>query len=286
MVERLAAALRGGDEHAQILARRLLADELVERLRPQRGVDVLGRALWRGDPGGVGCHQTCRCSPLRRCHGQRPSISTSRLKLRNVRMMMMPARTAMLSRVGVTATVLMMSAATRNSRPSRIARPRLERKFATATSRSEPRAKAVTKIASVPNAPTAMMPMPKQLDDLGDDMRDLGGISLEHQSWCFTSPAAISTQSCMLIGESRWACHPRRPGTASPSGVGQRDAAGRPVVSLLLAADAFEAVWQPVDEDVAAGNTLRGRRGGLIGRRIADAQRQVIGARGVVVGDR
>ncbi len=44
MVHRLAARLGGADEHAQILARRLLADEIVERLGAQRGVDVFGRA--------------------------------------------------------------------------------------------------------------------------------------------------------------------------------------------------------------------------------------------------
>ena len=41
MVERLAAALRGVDEHPQILARRLLADELVEALGPKRRIGVL-----------------------------------------------------------------------------------------------------------------------------------------------------------------------------------------------------------------------------------------------------
>ena len=45
MVERLAAALRGVDEHAQILARGLLADELVEALRPKRRVGILAGAL-------------------------------------------------------------------------------------------------------------------------------------------------------------------------------------------------------------------------------------------------
>ena len=49
-------ALGGVDEHAQILARALLADELVEALRPKRGVGVLGGALGRGDAGGVGGH--------------------------------------------------------------------------------------------------------------------------------------------------------------------------------------------------------------------------------------
>ena len=41
VVERLAPALRGIDEDAQILARRLLPDELVEALRAKRCVRVL-----------------------------------------------------------------------------------------------------------------------------------------------------------------------------------------------------------------------------------------------------
>ena len=45
MVERVAAPLGGLDEDAQILARRLLADELVERLGAQRGVEILGAAV-------------------------------------------------------------------------------------------------------------------------------------------------------------------------------------------------------------------------------------------------
>src|SRR4051794_5607215 len=56
MVERLAAALRGMDEDAQILACRLLADELIEALGPQRRIGVLGRALGRRDAGGIGGH--------------------------------------------------------------------------------------------------------------------------------------------------------------------------------------------------------------------------------------
>jgi len=47
MVHRLAAVARGLDEHPQVLPRRLLADELAERLRPQRGVRVLGLARVR-----------------------------------------------------------------------------------------------------------------------------------------------------------------------------------------------------------------------------------------------
>ena len=41
----LAAAACGLDEHPQVLARRLLSDELAERLGPQRGVLVLRLAL-------------------------------------------------------------------------------------------------------------------------------------------------------------------------------------------------------------------------------------------------
>jgi pimeloyl-ACP methyl ester carboxylesterase len=59
------------------------------------------------------------------CHCHAPVTSSWREKLRNVRISTMPPSTATLSPVGVTATVRMMSAATKNSRPRRIARPRL-----------------------------------------------------------------------------------------------------------------------------------------------------------------
>jgi hypothetical protein len=49
MVERIAAALGRLDEHPQILARRLLADEFVERLRAQRRVEILGPAVAGND---------------------------------------------------------------------------------------------------------------------------------------------------------------------------------------------------------------------------------------------
>nr|WP_229839344.1 hypothetical protein [Sphingomonas glacialis] len=49
MIERIAACLGGGDEHAQILARSLLPDEIVERFGAQRGVDVFGLARGRED---------------------------------------------------------------------------------------------------------------------------------------------------------------------------------------------------------------------------------------------
>ena len=49
MVERIAARLRRLDEDPQIFPRRLLPDKLVERLGAQRGVEVLGPALGRGD---------------------------------------------------------------------------------------------------------------------------------------------------------------------------------------------------------------------------------------------
>ena len=57
VVERLAAAFRGIDEDAQVLARRLLADELVEALRPKRRIGVFARALGRRDSGGIGGHR-------------------------------------------------------------------------------------------------------------------------------------------------------------------------------------------------------------------------------------
>ena len=66
MVERFAAALRGGDEHPQILPRRLLADELVERLGPKRRVGIFGGALGRGDSGGIGRHISRECSQCSR----------------------------------------------------------------------------------------------------------------------------------------------------------------------------------------------------------------------------
>ena len=70
-------------------------------------------------------HRSWEASLRSFCHGQRPVISTSREKLSNVRISTIPASTATLRGVGVIATVRMMSAATRNSRPSRIERPLL-----------------------------------------------------------------------------------------------------------------------------------------------------------------
>jgi hypothetical protein len=48
MVERVAAPPRRIDEDAQILARRLLAHELVEALGPERRVHILGAAIGGG----------------------------------------------------------------------------------------------------------------------------------------------------------------------------------------------------------------------------------------------
>ena len=81
MVERVAAALGRLDEHAQILARRLLPDELVERLRAQRGVEILGPALGRGEAVGVG-HRAAFLSAVRtqERQGSRPG-PTSRFRL-------------------------------------------------------------------------------------------------------------------------------------------------------------------------------------------------------------
>ena len=64
MVERLAPALRGMDEHAQILARALLPDELVESLRPKRQIGVFGSPFRRGDSGGISRHPTPECSRM------------------------------------------------------------------------------------------------------------------------------------------------------------------------------------------------------------------------------
>ncbi len=56
MVERLAARLGGVDEDAEVLARRLLADEFVEALGPKRRIGVLGGALGGGESGGISGH--------------------------------------------------------------------------------------------------------------------------------------------------------------------------------------------------------------------------------------
>src|SRR6185295_2562641 len=84
MVERLAAALRGVDEDAEVLARRLLADELGEALRPKRRVRVLGRPLGRRDPGGVGCHLPL----IRRSSARRQAANGERRMLLDRRTMM------------------------------------------------------------------------------------------------------------------------------------------------------------------------------------------------------
>src|SRR5690606_20722960 len=54
MIERIAPRLGGIYEDAQILPRRALADELVERFRAQGRVDILGAAFRGGQAGGVG----------------------------------------------------------------------------------------------------------------------------------------------------------------------------------------------------------------------------------------
>src|SRR6185369_8112665 len=59
VVECLAAALRCIDEHAQVLAGRLLADELVEALGPKSRVGVFARALGRRYAGRIGSHPLC-----------------------------------------------------------------------------------------------------------------------------------------------------------------------------------------------------------------------------------
>jgi predicted transcriptional regulator len=60
--------------------------------------------------------------------GHWPVSSTCKEKLRNVRMSTIAPSTATLVRVGLVATVRMMSPATSSSSPSRMARPRASRK--------------------------------------------------------------------------------------------------------------------------------------------------------------
>src|SRR5687767_15145184 len=99
MVERLAATLGRADEHAEVLPRCLLADELVKRTRAKRRIGVFRRALRAGDAVGIGGAHASRSLASPRCHGQRPSISASRLKLSKVRMKTMTASEATFSRV-------------------------------------------------------------------------------------------------------------------------------------------------------------------------------------------
>jgi len=95
------------------------------------------------------------------CQGHRPSISTSSEKLRKVRISTIPARMIKLWTVGFIATVLMMSAATRNSRPRRIDLPSPDRKSDTSLSRgADRRIIRKRKTASVPNAPMTMIAVP------------------------------------------------------------------------------------------------------------------------------
>ena len=72
---------------------------------------------------GDGVDNPDRTATVRR-HGQRPSISTSNEKLRNVLISTTSPKTATFSSDGCTATVLMMSAATKNSRPQQNAAPK------------------------------------------------------------------------------------------------------------------------------------------------------------------
>jgi hypothetical protein len=71
---------------------------------------------------GDGVDNPDRTATARR-HGQRLSISTSNEKHRNVLISTINPKTATFWSEGWTATVLMMSAATSNSSPSRMLRP-------------------------------------------------------------------------------------------------------------------------------------------------------------------
>ena len=109
------------DFEASVAAVRAILGGRADAPQAAAGPDRLRRAVPQRQPRG----SFVRCAA--RCHGQRPSISTSNEKLRKVRISTIPASTARLCRVGSTATVPMMSAATRNSSPSRMPRPRLAR---------------------------------------------------------------------------------------------------------------------------------------------------------------
>jgi hypothetical protein len=92
-----------------------------------------------------------------RCQGHFPVSSTSRLKLKNVRTSTIPARVATDTSVGLTATVRMMSAAMRSSRPSKIARPASCRKRSyTRDGRRQTRPTARTEANPIPPAMTIM----------------------------------------------------------------------------------------------------------------------------------
>ena len=75
MVQGFAACAGRVDEDAEVLARRLLADELVEALRPKGGIRILGGALGRGQAGGVGGH----CFTCGNLHGS-AQLATLSLK--------------------------------------------------------------------------------------------------------------------------------------------------------------------------------------------------------------
>ncbi len=86
----------------------------IRRRRPRR--EVVHRSVgqtYLGESAGLGWD----------CHGHFPESSTSRAKLKNVRTATMMARTPTPEKVGATATVRMMSAATRNSSPRRMDLP-------------------------------------------------------------------------------------------------------------------------------------------------------------------
>jgi hypothetical protein len=58
------------------------------------------------------------------CHGQRPSIFTTSDQLKNVWVTIAAARTPIFVKVGAAVTVLITSAATRNSKPGERALPK------------------------------------------------------------------------------------------------------------------------------------------------------------------
>src|SRR5689334_7120203 len=77
MVERFAAASGGGDEYTQVLPRRLLANELVEALGPQRRIGVFGRPFGRRDAGGISGHGSLIGSSVAKQSSRRHCIAAA-----------------------------------------------------------------------------------------------------------------------------------------------------------------------------------------------------------------
>jgi len=109
-------------------------------------------------------HQSLPAMAEGRRQGHRPSISVSTAKLRNVRMSTIRPRIARPSRLGDTAIIPTMSAATRSSSPKRMDRPRRRRSVGqTVASAAELRTvrRQEATAASVPSVMAAIAPASK-----------------------------------------------------------------------------------------------------------------------------